>query len=158
MGIWTRLSCNDQLLEKHSASETMFRKKEILKFTRQNLLDYPQITSNGFKLCVFSFVGCAQRNDVSSIKIISLVSSNNIFLIMLCLTDIIHEIQHELMSVSSSFSDKNEKIQDDIFSHTNFEFFVNEIIICDIIATKNDLEQYEFNVNEIIHVTIKKCK
>ena len=60
------------------------------------------------------------------------------------------------MSVSLFFSDKNEKMQDDIFDHTNSELFIDEIITHNIIITKNDLEQYEFNVSEIIHVAIKK--
>ena len=77
---------------------------------------------------------------------------------MLHLIDTTHEIQHELILVSLFSSDKNEKMQDDIFSHANLEFFIDEIITHNMIVTKNDLEQYELNVSEIIHVTIKKCK
>ena len=57
-----------------------------------------------------------------------------------------------------SFSDKDKKMQDDISDHANSELFVNKIIICDIITTKNDLEQYELDVHEIIHIIIKKYK
>ena len=62
------------------------------------------------------------------------------------------------MLVSLSSSDKNEKMQDDIFNHTNLKLFVNEIITYNIITIKNDLEQYELNVCKIIYVVIKKYK
>ena len=79
-------------------------------------------------------------------------------MIILCLTDITHEIQHELMSVSLSSFNKDEKMQDDISDCANSELFIDEIIACIIIATKNDFEQCELNFSKIIHVTIKKCE
>ena len=79
-------------------------------------------------------------------------------MIILCLTDITHEIQHELMSVSLSSFNKDEKMQDDISDCANSELFINEIITHDMIATKNDLEQYELDACKIIHIIIKKCE
>ena len=47
-------------------------------------------------------------------------------------------------------------MQDEILSCANLEFFINEIITHITITTENDFEQYEFNFNKTIHVTIKK--
>jgi len=44
------------------------------------------------------------------------------------------------MLVSSSFSDKDKKIQDDISDYINFKLFINEIITHNIIIIKNNLE------------------
>ena len=63
-----------------------------------------------------------------------------------------------MYNLYSFFSDKNEKMQDEIFNHINFKFFINEIIICVTITIKNDFEQYKLNFNKIIHVIIKKYK
>ncbi len=62
------------------------------------------------------------------------------------------------MSVFSTSSDKDKEMQDDISGHINLKLFVNEIITHDMIITKNDFKQCELDVNEIIHVVIKKCK
>ena len=59
---------------------------------------------------------------------------------------------------SCSFSsNKDEKMQDEIFSHTNSELFINEIIAHVMIATENDFEQCELNFRKLIYVVIKKC-
>ena len=63
-----------------------------------------------------------------------------------------------MYDLCSFFSDKDEKMQDEILDCANSELFINEIIACIIIATENDFEQCELNFNEIIHVAIKKCE
>ena len=49
-------------------------------------------------------------------------------------------------------------MQDDISDNINSEFYVDQIITHDIIATKKDLKQETLNFINIIHVAIKKCK
>ena len=61
-----------------------------------------------------------------------------------------------MYDLCSSFSDKDEKMQDEILDYANSEFFINEIITYVMIATENDFEQCEFNFSETIHITIKK--
>ena len=59
----------------------------------------------------------------------------------------------------SDFSENTiNKMQDDISDNINSEFYVDQIIICDTIATKKDFKQETLNLINIIHVTIKKCE
>jgi len=49
----------------------------------------------------------------------------------------------------SFFSNKDEKMQDEIFNCANSEFFIDEIIACVTIITENDFEQCEFNFSKL---------
>jgi len=49
-------------------------------------------------------------------------------------------------------------MQDDVSDNINSEFYVDQIIICDTIATKKDLKQEILNFINVIHVIIKKCE
>ena len=61
-----------------------------------------------------------------------------------------------------SISDFSEniinKMQDDISDNINSEFYVDQIIICNIIAMKKDFKQEMLNFINVIHIAIKKCK
>ena len=61
-------------------------------------------------------------------------------------------------SISNFLENTTNKMQDDIFDNINSEFYVDQIIICNTIAIKKDLEQETFNLINVIHVVIKKCE
>ena len=67
-------------------------------------------------------------------------------------------LSHKIYDLCLFFSDKDEKMQDEILDCANSEFFINEIIAHIMIATENNFEQCEFNFSKIIYVAIKKCE
>ena len=61
-------------------------------------------------------------------------------------------------SISDFSEDTIDKMQDDVSDNINSEFYVDQIIICDTIAMKEDFEWEMLNFINIIHVAIKKCE